>query len=111
MDDFIGRLIADARVDHAAAAHAAAIPQFLINQPPKPLSPVVGFVSDGNTTPASVGSTRSSSPRSCGGQKKAVGLRTSPMQGVAPSTTSLARQTAEHDAAGNMIGAVSGRYA
>jgi hypothetical protein len=113
MDGLIGRLIADAGVDRAAAAQAVGIRQFSVSKAPPANSPVLvlRLVGVEGTTPSAVSSTRSSSPHSCGRGLTVAELATSPLQGIAPATTSFAQQIAGDDAAGDMAGAIPGRSA
>jgi hypothetical protein len=114
MDDFIGCLVADAGVDRAATEQAAGILQFLIEQAPT-ASTRARIIHHGfgvsATTPASVSSTRSSSPRSFGRHVMPAVLGMGGMQGIGPVTTSFTRETAGDHAVGRMVGAIPGRSA
>jgi hypothetical protein len=112
MDGLIGRLIADAGVDRAAAAQAVGIRQFPVEATPANSTVVVlRLVGVEGTTASAVSSTRSSSPRSCGRRLTVAELATHPLQGIAPATTSFAQQIAGDDAVGDIAGAIPGRSA
>src|SRR5262249_48245240 len=68
MDDFIGRLIADACVDRAAATQAAELPQFRIRKAPtaRPCALVRSVVGTDVVVLAAVSSACSRSPRRFG---------------------------------------------
>jgi len=110
MDDFIGRLVADAGVDRAAAEQAAGIPQFLTEQTPTATMRVRvrrDFAIDA-APPTPVSSTCSSSPRSFGRQNMPAALGMGRTQDIGPATTSFTRETAGDGAVGRMVGAVPG---
>ena len=112
MDDFIGRLIADACVDRAAATQAAELPQFQIQKAPaaRLSALMLPVLSTDVVVLSAVSSACSRSPRRFGRRVSAAGLGMGPMQGIAPATTSFTRETAGDDAAGVLVGASPGRF-
>jgi hypothetical protein len=112
MDDYIGRLIADACVDRAAATQAAELPQFRIRKAStaRPCAFIRSVFSADVVVLSAASSACSRSPRRFGSRVTAAGLGMGPMQGIVPATTSFTRETAGDDAAGALVGASPGRF-
>src|SRR5262245_45893511 len=110
MDDFIGRLIADACVDRTAATQAVAVSQFRIGKAPtaRPYAFVRHVFGTDAVVLSAVSSACSRSPRRFGSRIPAVGLGMGPSQRSA--TARLTRETAGDDAAGDIVGASPGRF-
>jgi len=117
MDDLIGRLVARAGVDRAAAEKAVRIIlQFLLKEGPtdKVRALLRSMPGVASALPATSSSLRSPgvvgviSLMEVGSQLMAVGLSMSQIQAVTSETLKFAREKAGDDAVGDIVGAIPG---
>ena len=117
MDDLIGRLVARAGVDRAAAEKAdRIILQFLLKEGPtdKVRALLRSMPGVESALPATSSSLRSPgvvgaiSLMEVGSQLMAVGLSMSQIQAVTSETLKFAREKAGDDAVGDIVGAIPG---
>jgi hypothetical protein len=118
MDDRIGRLVASAGVDRAAADNAAGTPLFLRKHgPTATVRALIQHMLGTDAVRPSLGSTTSSSSpcvfsangRRPGVANRMIRLSLRPMQTAIRETISFASETAGEDAAARLVGAIPGR--